>query len=229
MPHLLTLPEEIRNLVYELYLEDISLLIWQPSTASNDFTKPWTTELFIPGAPRPLSLTRVCRQVHAEFSPMVAPRVALDLGPPIAASPDARQVHPFANVPRVFLQQIRTMQVRWHTPEQHALVFARALSILPNLQLVIYYDLSLEIDEVLDDLPPHDVHFGTNTLRSIINLVNPAGNFADLRSRLQSRFEDIWEHDGPVSFTRMLLSLCVRWSFHGTICGYADPFIIGRN
>lgn len=120
-------------------------------------------------------------------------------------------------MPGSFLHQIRTLQVPWHLSSQAPLTHAKVLSTLPSLQIVTYYGLSYQMDMFLDNLPQHSLKFETTTLRSIIDLVNPSGDFTGLRSELKSHFRKIWERDGPVPFARMAtVSVCEM----GDLCGH---------
>lgn len=199
MSHLLTLPLEVRTLIYDFYLEGFMLevrekarSIWQAT-----FVREFEIEDNV------LSLRLACRQVYAELAPRVAAQTQLHLTTTYSdRSRRSDAFHPFALLPREFLCKIRTLHVPYYLPHRSPLVYNRALATLPGLEVVTYDGLHLEISEALDNLPAHDLDWTTSTLHSITNLIKPSKALAYLKTKLKIRLQDIWVNDGPVSFYR---------------------------
>lgn len=83
MPHLLTLPREVRDLIYAFYLEGLTIYLHstEPLEVSLDKRSwPWRASFRHGGMPNVLALTRVNRQVYAELDPKVASSTLLILG-----------------------------------------------------------------------------------------------------------------------------------------------------
>lgn len=99
MPNLLTLPLEVRTLIYDFYLDELVLNIRQGprSTGATSWRSEFGWLYENPYEEDPceddsceddphkklthLALTQVCRQVRTEFVPRVAPRAQLDFSP----------------------------------------------------------------------------------------------------------------------------------------------------
>lgn len=196
MATLLTIPREIRDKVYDFYLEGLELLI-----VPNEDERLGTRISFPSKA---LSLLRVNRQLNSELSPRAVPGIPLRL----LGGSQLDLDNSLATIPRPFLDQIRYAEVPWFMQSRNNQQYGKTILALRNLKLVEYLPHPILQPEVFlgnAPLPPHDRDFKDYTAASIADFVYDPQTFARLKADLDweaGRCRDLWEHDVPVSFSQ---------------------------
>lgn len=194
MPQLLTLPREIRDRIYDFYLQGLTLQIKQKELGQ------WRTEFKHEGLPNILSLTRVNRQIAAELRPMIPSKTRrLVLGGRYYDD----YAEPISNAPRKFLGHVRYLEV---PPTMEGCIepeYSEVIRALPSLQHITYGHVQLSLEEFFEDeFPEHNEDWEGSALRPIVDLVTTPTNFALLRRVLEARFRDFWESNQPSFYAR---------------------------
>lgn len=201
MTHLLTLPIEIRCLIYKLYLQGLTLEIKQKADFDTR-TDPdrWRIKFKKEGPPNVLSLTRVNRLIATELRPMI-PSLTRQLF--LRGNHVDDYAEPLAKIPSEFLEHIRYLSVPPVVGSTIEPEYSEVIRALPGLQLVTYRDLSVGLEEFLEtDFPDHDEDWRGSALRPIVDLVNMPENFASLRRRLERHFRGFLRRNEPSFYAR---------------------------
>lgn len=140
-PHLLTLPGEVKNLIYEFCIdEEVSVEISAPTFLNNiaGWKKKWKITIFeghpeVPeGQPKQFALTKTCRQIRYEVLPILARLGHSCLYVPMYGPFTAEMVAP---LPQPYLGNIRQLRIWKTSPTLKNQTLTSALPALESLIL----------------------------------------------------------------------------------------------
>lgn len=201
MPHFLTLPREIRDRIYDFYLQGLALRIkptTQPYPRDSEALE-WQLKFKQEGLPNILSLRLVNHQIAAELRPIVPSKTKRLI---LQGQDFDDYAEPVAKIPREYLQSMLSLEVLSNMGGSIEPQYSEVIRALPNLRHVTWRYWNLALEEFLPELPEHSADWENNTVSSIVDLVKIPANFDHLRQELEKRFRTFWESDQPSFFAR---------------------------